>query len=60
MLEHLPFSSSLFITLTAQIRGWDKRLFCSAMEHSGNVELPQAICSKGTGRNYVPKFQNSN
>lgn len=46
----------LFIAVTAQIRGWDKYLFCKVMEHSGNGELTQMICSKGTRRNCVQKI----
>ena len=58
ILEHPLLSSSLFIALTAQIRGRDEHLFCKAAEHSGNGELTGTICSKGTGRNYVQKIQN--
>lgn len=43
-LEHPPFSSSLFIALTAQIKKRDKHLFCQALEHIGNVKLVQGIC----------------
>lgn len=56
ILEHPPFSSSLFIAVTAQIRGRDKHLFCWAVEHSGNGELTQTICSKGTGRKLCPEI----
>lgn len=60
ILEYPLFSSSLFIALTVQITGWDKHLFCEAMGHSSNVGLTQTICLKGTGRNYITKFQNRN
>lgn len=48
ILEHSPFSFSLFIALTAPIKKRDKHLFCQALEHIANVELVQGIC-------WVPK-----